>query len=492
MRKDATYISTTNLITPKASIQICGEALKTKLWLFLVVLSLGFGYVALVNAQTSNIYWIEQFSYYNVDQMQAAGWTLLRPAGISMYSNAVVLDGTGGDCAISHTFDYSNSVYNWKAEVRSMWLGHGHSVLSVFVYTENHSYGFACDGYNEYFSLYRDSKKVLTFGNYQEETNQYFVLSMVREGNTFSFYVNGDFLNSYNESDTASSKVTGLGLVSPWLGDAKYDYILLGEPTAVTPSLYPTEETSGFPIVPVVVGASVTVAIIGGVLYYFYVVVGSNPAASPPAGGSPGTKPPAGKPPGVITAGGGPGGPPTAPFATPTTAPFTTPAMAPGTAPTTAPYTTPTTAPYASLSTAPGTAPTTAPYTAPTTAPYTAPTTAPGTSPATAPYSAPTTAPGQIPATSPYVTPTTAPGTTPSTASQIIPNPPPLTVKAAAEIISSKFQGIWQGKEVAKTTIISQLKNLGMNTADAQIVIDKLVRDGVIKLSKPGYYEATS
>ncbi len=481
--------------------------MRIRVWTFFLILVISLSLAALAYAETGSVYFKEEFNYASLDKMQEAGWTLQRPAGISVSSGTVVLDGVGGDCAIHYSKNFPTGKYDWKAEVKCVWLGHGHSVLSVFVATEHHAYGWAADGYYNYFSFYRDSKKILQFGTYQEKAKQYVALTMIRQANTFSFYFNGVLQNTYIEEDTQPSAVTGLDLVSPWQGDAKYDYLQIGETNAAFASSEPVISTGSFPMVPVLVGGGVIATLVGGVLVYYYVIVGggvgggggSGPGSGSPDSGSPDTGSPAGKPPGIVTAGTGPGGPPTAPFATPTTAPFTTPTTAPFTTPTTAPGTVPTTAPYTTPTTAPGTTPTTAPFTAPTTAPFTTPTTAPGTtpttapgtSPTTAPYSAPTSAPGTVPTTAPYTTPTTAPGTAPTTASQIIPTPPPTpSINTASKIITEYFKGAWKNSIVSKSTIISQLTNLGMSNADAQKVIDKLVKDGIIKLTKPGYYTA--
>jgi hypothetical protein len=457
------------------------------------------GLAALAYAQTGSVYFKEEFNYASLDKMQEAGWTLTRPAGISVSSGTVVLNGVGGDCSIHFSKNFPTGKYDWKVEAKGMWLGHGHSVLSVFVGTERHSYGWAADGYYNYFSFYRDSKKILQFGSYQEKANQYVALTMIRQANTFSFYFDGVLQNTYIEEDTQPSAVTSLDMVSPWQGDAKYDYVQIGETNAAFASSQPTISTGSFPMVPVLIGGGVIATLVGGVLVYYYVIVGgshgggggSGPGSNSPNSGSPNTGPPASTPPGQITAGSGPGGPPTAPFATPTTAPFTTPTTAPGTVPSTAPYTTPTTSPGTTPTTAPFTTPTTAPFTTPTTSPGTTPATAPGTSPTTAPYSSPTSAPGTVPATAPYATPTTSPGTTPTTASQIIPTPPPTpSINTAAKIITEYFKGVWKNTIVSKSTIINQLTNLGMSNANAQKVIDKLVEEGIIKITNPGYYTA--
>jgi hypothetical protein len=244
--------------------------------ILLFILSLA----ASVYAQTGQTYFKEDFNYASINQMQSAGWTFTRPAGISLSSNALVLDGTAGDCAAHYTTSFSNPVYDWKAEVKTMWMGQGHSVLSVFVNTEKHSYGWAADGYYKEFSLYRDSQRILHFGNYQETSNQFITLTMVRQGNTFSFYFNGNLINTYTEEDTAPSKITSLGLVSPWKGDAKYDYIMIGEPTALSPTMPPTVVGSDFPTVPVVIGGTVTAVVVGGILVYYFVIAGGSTGAS--------------------------------------------------------------------------------------------------------------------------------------------------------------------------------------------------------------------
>jgi len=238
----------------------------------------------ILQAQDNTVRWIDDFNYTTTDQLTNAGWTLTRPAGISLAANAVVLDGTGGDCAINIFTSFSNDVYDWKAEVRGMWLGQGHSVLSVFVSTEQHSYSWAADGYYKEFSFYRDIKKILHFGNYQEKANQYVTLTMVRQANTFSFYFNGELINTYTEEDTVPSKVTGLGLVSPWKGDAKYDYYQIGEPNAAFAPSTPTESTNSFPLFPVLIGGGFTAAVVGGIVVYYFFIAGHTAGSTAGAG----------------------------------------------------------------------------------------------------------------------------------------------------------------------------------------------------------------
>ncbi len=254
--------------------------MKAKLYLFFASLLITLSFVALVSAQTGQVYLKEDFNYSGSDQMQAAGWTFTRPAGISVGSGAVVLDGTGGDCAIHYNNHFQTGIFDWKVESKSMWLGQGHSTNGVYVSTERHSYSFSADGYYDEFAFYRDNVKILHFGIYQETANQYFLMTMVRQANTFSFYFNGELKNTYVEEDTQPSAATGVALVSPWRGDAKYDYYQLGEPNAAFASSAPTESTNSFPIVPVLIGGGITAAVIGGIIVYYFFVAGGSGASA--------------------------------------------------------------------------------------------------------------------------------------------------------------------------------------------------------------------
>ena len=55
-------------------------------------------------------------------------------------------------------------------------------------------------------------------------------------------------------------------MVSPWRGDAKYDYFQIGEPNAVFTPSTPTESTNSFPMVPVLIGGGITAALWGELL----------------------------------------------------------------------------------------------------------------------------------------------------------------------------------------------------------------------------------
>ena len=170
--------------------------------------------------------------------MTDAGWVLGRPSGTSFDSGAVVLDGTGGDVSISYNNHFPSGIYDWKAETRGMWLGEGAGTLGINVNTEHHSYGWSADGYYSQFILYIDGTIETRFAGYADELDEWFTLSSERKGDTLYFYLNGELEYTYVEEDTTPSQATGISLVSPWVGDAKYDYYHFwgtgSEPTAFT------------------------------------------------------------------------------------------------------------------------------------------------------------------------------------------------------------------------------------------------------------------
>jgi hypothetical protein len=160
--------------------------------------------------------------------MQAAGWTLdTNPSGISVDGSGVILNGKTGDASINYQNHFPDGIYDWKAECKSMWLGEGHSGSNIFVKTKKHSYGFAADGYYDEFAFYVDSRKVLQFGSYKESVGTWMTFGLVKKGSTISMYFNGELKNTYEEPETQSFALVGVGIVSPWRGDAKYDYYMV-------------------------------------------------------------------------------------------------------------------------------------------------------------------------------------------------------------------------------------------------------------------------
>ena len=151
------------------------------------------------------------------------------------------MDGTGGDTSIAYKNHFPSGIYDWTAEARSMWLGQGRGTLVVAVITEHHSYSWSCDGYYSQFIFYIDGQIFTRFAGYADELDEWFTLSMERKGDTIYCYLNGDLEYTYTEDDNRPSQVTGISLISPWIGDAKYDYYsFLGEdsgPTAFTTNI---------------------------------------------------------------------------------------------------------------------------------------------------------------------------------------------------------------------------------------------------------------
>lgn len=211
----------------------------------LLILSV-FCLFTLVQSQVANFQWREDFSYADLAAMQAANWTINRIAGTRLESGGVVLDGVGGDTVIVYSGVIPSGIYEWRVEDRAMWLGKGHSGLGVSIITQNHSYGFSADGWYNDFAFYRDNSKILEFGSYTERANEWVTLAIEKTGNTISMYFNGQLQRTYTESDTAPSEVTGISLISPWQGDALYDYFLLESPS-ISASPFPSISISPTP-----------------------------------------------------------------------------------------------------------------------------------------------------------------------------------------------------------------------------------------------------
>jgi len=198
--------------------------LKNSIWGFVFAIALCLSFVAVAYAQTGSVLWQEDFNYGSVAQMEAAGWSVdQNPAGVTVDSEGVILNGANGDALIRYYGTFP-AVNEWKVESRSMWPGEGHSGSGVNIITEKHSYGFTADGWYSQFGLYRDNVVVLTFGTYQEVAGAWLTLVLVKQGNTLSMYFNGALVNTYEEQDTQNSPTVRVDIISPWRGDVKYDY----------------------------------------------------------------------------------------------------------------------------------------------------------------------------------------------------------------------------------------------------------------------------
>jgi outer membrane protein assembly factor BamB len=197
-----------------------------------------FSLVALAKSQTETSVWRDDFSYSSYDQMVAEGWSSQHEAGVGFTSIGVVLDGTSGDTSIALSNRFPSGINDWVVVDRSRWTIGSHSGNNVGAATDKHSYLFAADGWYSVFAFYRDGQKILTFGNYQEKSNEWMLLRMEMQGNLVDMYSNDQLQYSYNETDESPSQLVSVNFVSPWQGGAEYDYIQvnsIGSTIATTP-----------------------------------------------------------------------------------------------------------------------------------------------------------------------------------------------------------------------------------------------------------------
>jgi hypothetical protein len=233
--------------------------LRIKTCIIFAVAALFLSSALVMHVQAAEFEFREDFNYTDLDQMATAGWTLNRPAGTSLDSGAVILDGTGGDTSIVYKNHFPAGIYDWEAEARGMWLGQGAGTLCVAVITEHHSYSWSGDGYYNEFIFYRDSIVETRFSGYADELDEWFTFSMEREGDTLYFYFNEELEYTYTEEDTRPSQATGINLISPWIGDAKYDYYEFEGPETTPDTDEPVRESEPL-LAAAAVGATVTAA----------------------------------------------------------------------------------------------------------------------------------------------------------------------------------------------------------------------------------------
>jgi hypothetical protein len=247
---------------------------------------------AQASSQENASKWTEDFNYADIQQLQNAGWTISHAPGVSLQSGAVTLDGAQADTVISYRNLFQFAVSDWKVEAKGAWLGQGHSVLSVKAFTEKHSYVGFVDGYYNQFAFYRDDKQISRFGVYTETPNAYITLTLTLEGKNIPMYYNGHLEYTYSEEDGGSSVLTGVELISPWRGDARYDYVLAGEPnTEISQAGTLPPDTSGqsFPTATVLIGGGIAALVIGGVAVYYFLIAGGGGEGSGSGGVGDGT-----------------------------------------------------------------------------------------------------------------------------------------------------------------------------------------------------------
>ena len=282
--------------------------MKAKSLTILAVAVFVFSSVMMAQAQTENSIWRDEMTYQSADQLQVAGWTITHQAGVSFSGSAIILDGTQEDTAIHYSSHFPSGISNWKVEDRSRWILGSHCGNSVTGITDKHSYTFMADGWYSTFAFYRDGQKT-TFGNFQENKNEWFTLSIEKQGNQINMYYNGELKSTYTETDTSSSNLIGVAAVSPWRGGSEYDYFQVW--SAGSNVLTPQTSLLSNPIV--IGGIIVVIGIgVGGVVYFFVLggtgAAGSAGGTAGGAGAVPGTGGVGGSGSGAGTASGSAGG----------------------------------------------------------------------------------------------------------------------------------------------------------------------------------------
>lgn len=240
--------------------------MKAKLIILLVVAAFVFSSVTFSQAQTDSSIWRDDMNYQNREDLETAGWTTTHQAGISFSGNAIILDGTSQDTAIHYSNHFSAGVSDWKVEDRSRWTLGSHCGNSVTAVTNKHSYSFMADGWYGNFVFYRDGQKT-TFGNYQENKNEWFTLAIEKQGDQINMYYNNEIKSTYTETDNSPSQLIGADAVSPWKGGSEYDYF---EVWSIENAGTPEAQTSLLSN-PIVIGGIIGAVGVGvaGVLYFF-------------------------------------------------------------------------------------------------------------------------------------------------------------------------------------------------------------------------------
>lgn len=212
-----------------------------RLVLLLLTALLVFGIGSSASAQVNSI-WHEDLNYPGYSQFQAAGWTSTHQEGVSFSADGVILDGTQGDTFISYSDKFPSGIYDWTVEDRSQWTLGSHSGNNIFGLTQKHDYGFSADGWYGYFAFYRDGQKILTFGSYQEQSQQWLTLRMEKHGNQIDMYFNGNLEQTYTETDETPSALIGVSIGAPWIGGAVYDYVQVLSPDGGSNNYIPSDE----------------------------------------------------------------------------------------------------------------------------------------------------------------------------------------------------------------------------------------------------------
>jgi hypothetical protein len=257
--------------------------LKAKLLAVLAVIVFVYSSVMAVSAETETSVWREEMSYQSLNQLEAGSWTVTHEDGVSFSGSAIILDGTSQDTAIHYQQKFPSGISNWKVEDKSRWTLGSHCGNIVTAITDKHSYSFQADGWYITYVFYRDGQKT-AFGSYQENKNEWFTLSIEKQGNQISMYYNGEVKSTYTETDTSTSNLIGVDAVSPWKGGSEYDYFEVWQ-IGDTSTQEAQQSLLSNPIVIGGIIGAVGVGV-GGVLYFFVLGGGGAGGAAGSAGAS--------------------------------------------------------------------------------------------------------------------------------------------------------------------------------------------------------------
>jgi hypothetical protein len=255
---------------------------KAKLLIFLAVAVFVFSSVLAVRAEVETSVWREEMTYQSLDQLETGGWTVTHEVGVSFSGSAIVLDGTSQDTSI-HYAQFPSGISDWKVEDKSRWTMGSHCGNSVTAITDKHSYAFMADGWYGNYVFYRDGQKT-TFGNFQENKNEWFTLAIEKQGNQINMYYNGEVKSTYTETDGSSSNLINVDAVSPWKGGSEYDYFEVWQ-IGDTSTQEAQESLLSNPIVIGGIIGAVGVGVVG-VLYFFVFGGGAAGSAAGGAGAS--------------------------------------------------------------------------------------------------------------------------------------------------------------------------------------------------------------
>lgn len=173
--------------------------------------------------------WATDFNYTDLNEMVEEGWTLTHPTGTSLVTgDGVILDASERLTEIGYFDGIPSDIYDWKVDVKGMWLGGGHSGINVKLITERHSYIWAVDGEKSQYVFLRDNTNMFTIDGYVEKLNENVYLTIEKNRGNIGLYSNGKFIKSYIEQDTLPQMVTGVSFNSgSWTG-SRVQYIYAG------------------------------------------------------------------------------------------------------------------------------------------------------------------------------------------------------------------------------------------------------------------------